>query len=66
MVEVIIVLFLFVYLEWEVEQEECYEYENGKLIVMGGSSKEYNKIIFNLYGFIWMYFRGVIGIMSIY
>jgi len=24
------------YLEWEAEQEERHEYENGKLIAMGG------------------------------
>ena len=66
MAEATTVLSPSAYLEWEAEQEERHEYENGKLIAMGGSSKEHNKINSNLHGLIWMYLRGATGTMSIY
>ncbi len=66
MAEATTVLSPSAYLEWEAEQEERHEYENGKLIAMGGSSKEHNKITSNLHGLIWMYLRGATGTMSIY
>ena len=54
------------YLEWEAEQEERHEYENGKLMAMGGSSRAHNKITSNLHGLIWMFFREVESAMSVY
>jgi len=36
------------YLEWEAEQEERHEYENGKLIARGGSSRAHNRLVRNL------------------
>jgi Uma2 family endonuclease len=65
MAEATTVLSPSAYLEWEAEQEERHEYENGKLIAMGGSSREHNKITSNLHGLIWMFFRGK-NKMSIY
>jgi Uma2 family endonuclease len=41
------------YLEWEAEQEERHEYENGKLIAMGGSSREHNRLVRNLTTILW-------------
>jgi len=66
MAEATTVLSPSAYLEWEAEQEERHEYENGKLIAMGGSSRAHNKITSNLHGLIWMFFREVEGEMSIY
>lgn len=66
MAEATTVLSPSAYLEWEAEQEERHEYENGKLIAMGGSSRAHNKITSNLHGLIWMYLRGATSTMSIY
>jgi Uma2 family endonuclease len=66
MAEVTTVLSPDDYLKWETEQEERHEYENGKLIAMGGSSREHNKITSNLHGLIWIFLRGKEGTMSIY
>jgi len=54
------------YLEWEADQEERHEYENGKLIAIGGSSRAHNKITSNLHGLIWMFFREAEGVMNVY
>ncbi len=54
------------YLEWEAAQEERHEYENGKLIAMGGSSRAHNKITSNLHGLIWLFLRETEGTMNIY
>ncbi|NBC05610.1 MAG: Uma2 family endonuclease [Bacteroidetes bacterium] len=66
MAEAITILSPADYLEWETKQEERHEYENGKLIAMGGSSKEHNKITSNLHGLIWSFFRGKDETMSVY
>ena len=66
MAEATIILSSSAYLEWEAAQEERHEYENGKLIARGGSSRAHNKITSNLHGLIWMFFRGTEGAMSIY
>ena len=53
------------YLEWEAEQEERHEYENGKLIAMGGSSKEHNRLVRNLTTMLWNHL-GPIGRYELY
>jgi len=57
MAEATTVLSPAAYLEWEAEQEERHEYENGKLIAMGGSSKEHNRLVRNLTTIIWNHLR---------
>ncbi len=53
------------YLEWEAAQEERHEYENGKLIAMGGSSKEHNRLVRNLTTMLWNHL-GPIGRYELY
>jgi Uma2 family endonuclease len=53
------------YLEWEAEQEERHEYENGKLIAMGGSSRAHNRLVRNLTTILWNYL-GPLGRYELY
>lgn len=45
------------YLKEERSREGKFEYENGKLVLMGGASKEHNRITGNIFGFLWMFIR---------
>jgi Uma2 family endonuclease len=45
------------YLARERQSEEKYEYEDGKLIPMGGASLAHNNIVSNLMGLLWLYSR---------
>ncbi len=60
MAEATTVLSPAAYLKWETKQEERHEYENGKLIAMGGSSKEPNHLVRNLTTILWSYL-GALG-----
>ncbi len=55
MAEATTVLSPSAYLEWEAAQEERHEYENGKLIARGGSSREHNRLVRNLTTILWNY-----------
>lgn len=65
MAETITVLSPSAYLEWEAAQEERHEYENGKLIAMGGSSRAHNILVRNLTTIIWSYL-GPLGGYELY
>jgi len=65
MAEATTVLSPSAYLEWEAEQEERHEYENGKLIAMGGSSKEHNRLVRNLTTILWNHL-GPLGRYEVY
>lgn len=45
------------YLARERQSEERHEYEDGKLIPMGGASLVHNNIVSNLMGLLWLYSR---------
>ena len=45
------------YLKDERKREEKFEYEDGKLILMGGASKEHNRITGNIFGLLWLFTR---------
>lgn len=45
------------YLNEERQQDTRHEYENGKIIPIGGASKEHNQINFNLIGELYIHFK---------
>ena len=45
------------YLANERKRTEKFEYENGKVIPMGGASKEHNTIAGNIFGLLWLFVR---------
>jgi len=65
MAEVTTILSPADYFKWEIEQEERHEYENGKLIAMGGSSKEHNRLVRNLTTILWHHL-GPLGRYELY
>jgi Uma2 family endonuclease len=65
MAEATTVLSPSAYLEWEAEQEERHEYENGKLIAMGGSSRAHNRLVRNLTTILWSHL-GALGGYELY
>ena len=46
-----------VYLKEERQQDTRHEYENGKIIPMGGASKEHNRIVRNILTTLWAFLK---------